>query len=151
MKYLIQWVSTRMQPKTHFTSFVVGHNRVSSKWRCGVFIHCTLYWKGRMMGSKFSAQNKVTRPFWAVFGRAVFIGTEQNVSGVFKGGAGCLWIGDVWGRKWFLGVLRKKFRIKEFNPRLIYFHYLQDWNKNTIKLEVHRQAMWDYQPTVCKN
>lgn len=43
-------------------------------------IHCTLYCKGRMACSKFSAQNKVTRPFLIfgmVFGRAVFIGTEH--------------------------------------------------------------------------
>lgn len=32
-----------------------------------------------MAGSDFSAQNKETHPFWVVFGRAVFIGTEQSV------------------------------------------------------------------------
>lgn len=29
-------------------------------------------------------------------------------------------------KKSILGVLRTKFRIKELNPRLVYFHYLQN-------------------------
>lgn len=89
-----------------------------------------MYYKGRMTCSKFSAQNKVTRPFEAVFGRAVFIGTEQNVSGVFDGGN---WVsldlrrvGHQGQKEISGGSCVTKIRIKEFNPRLIYFHYLQD-------------------------
>lgn len=96
-----------------------------------------------MTGSKSSAQNDVTHGLWAVFGRAVFIGTDQNVSGVFEGVLGVFGFetGGTSRAESDSGVLRKQIRIKEFNPRLIYFHYLQDWNKNTIKLVVHRQAM----------
>lgn len=75
-----------MQPKSHFTSFVVASQKGVTKIYdvFSVIALCTL--KSRMTGSKFSARDKVTRSFWAVFGRAVFIGTEQNASGgVSKG------------------------------------------------------------------
>lgn len=94
-----------------------------------------------MTWSKLSAQNKVTRPLpgglwnsclhWDRM-NCVWGVSEGGVLGVFgfeTGGAPrpesdlfvCLFFGGGGGM-----FLRKKIRIKEFNPRLIYFHYLQD-------------------------
>lgn len=60
-----------------------------------------------------------TGAFGGVFGFET--GVTSGVERVFV----CLF---VWGRGTGGGggVLRKQIRIKEFNPRLIYFHYLQD-------------------------
>lgn len=76
-----------------------------------------------------------------VFGRAVFIGTEKKCEwGLYRGKLGVFGFvtgGTSRAERGFIylffpfpevggGVLRKKIRIKEFNPRLVYFHYLQD-------------------------
>lgn len=140
-------------PKHIFASFIGGrgHNRVSPKWMCAVsFIAlCT-------KNEGWRALNLVHKTTWPTrFGWSLeelsSLGQNEMWTGQGSGVFGFETGWDIRGRKWFWGVLHKQIRIKVLNPRQIYFHYLQDWNKNTIKLVVHRQAMWDYQLTGCKN
>jgi len=128
-KYVIQAVSGRLQPRNTFRKWHCGSQQGVTGMNVGQFYSLHFVLKRGMAGSKSGAQKYLTRPFWAVFGKAVrgeFGGyrVSLNFRLVKHHGAAKRLFGGVGG------FLHKQIRIKEFNPRLIYFHYLQDWNKN---------------------